>query len=116
MTMMNESGTYDFFYIMNNHTTSYPTIPNFNMKTTILLLVATASSSVSAFNAFTPMLNKSPPVKSVESKMPMFEYLKFDKKPTFNVLAKTQQYVSTQTAGTTMSEEWYAPDYILRGP
>jgi len=41
--------------------------------------------------------------------MPMFEYLKFDKTPNFNVLAKTEQYVATQTVGN-MSEDWYADD------
>ena len=35
--------------------------------------------------------------------------------PKFNVLAKTEEYVATQTVGD-MSEDWYADDYILRGP
>ena len=85
------------------------------MKSSLCIVTAAAAcvGGVGAFNAFAPLKPK-PAVKNVESKMPMFEYLKFDKNPTFDVLAKTQQYVESQQAG--ISEEWYADDYVLRGP
>lgn len=53
---------------------------------------------------------------SVKSKSPMFEYLKFDKNPQFDVLEKTQVYIAEQTANEGMNEEYYADDYVLRGP
>lgn len=80
-----------------------------------LAAACTFRRSANAFNAFSPLLRKSPPVSDVESKMPMFEYLKFDKNPKFDVLAKTKEYVSGQTIGD-LSEDWYADDYVLRGP
>lgn len=46
----------------------------------------------------------------------MFEHLKFDKNPQFDVLEKTKFYVDSQTMETVMSEDWYADDYVLRGP
>ena len=42
----------------------------------------------------------------------MFEYLKFDSNPQFDVLAKAKEYVRAQ--GSTDMEEWYADDYVLR--
>lgn len=87
------------------------------MKGASIITVAAActlTSSATAFNAFAPMKPKVK-VSSVESKMPMFEYLKFDKNPKFDVLAKTQEYVASQKMGE-MSEDWYAEDYVLRGP
>lgn len=75
-----------------------------NLLLTLLSVVAVANN-VSAFSS----------VESPKSKMPMFEYLKFDKKPQFDVLAKTKEYVQSQKVGN-MSEDWYADDYVLRGP
>ena len=46
----------------------------------------------------------------------MFEFLKFDGSPKFDVLKKTKEYVETQTMGSTMLEEIYDKDYVLRGP
>jgi len=46
----------------------------------------------------------------------MFEYLKFDSNPTFDVLAKAKEYVDSQSESAGMDESWYAPDYVLRGP
>ena len=48
------------------------------------------------------------------SKSPMFEYLKFDGKPTFDVIAKTADYVSSQS--WELDESIYDKDYVLRGP
>ena len=77
-------------------------------------IVASASlASVGAFSANAPSAPTT--VASVKSKSPMFEYLKFDKNPQFDVLAKTQEYLDTQT-GEGPSEDWYADDYVLRGP
>eukprot|EP01083_Nonionella_stella_P099409 279526_1 len=50
------------------------------------------------------------------SKSPMFQYLKFDGNPQFDVLAKAQEYIATQTTSSNRSEDWYAADYVLRGP
>jgi hypothetical protein len=50
-----------------------------------------------------------------QSKSPIFEYLKFDRNPPFDVLAKAKGYVESQGESENM-EEWYAPDYVLRGP
>eukprot|EP00584_Thalassiosira_punctigera_P009058 CAMPEP_0172528930 /NCGR_PEP_ID=MMETSP1067-20121228/3140_1 /TAXON_ID=265564 ORGANISM="Thalassiosira punctigera, Strain Tpunct2005C2" /NCGR_SAMPLE_ID=MMETSP1067 /ASSEMBLY_ACC=CAM_ASM_000444 /LENGTH=261 /DNA_ID=CAMNT_0013312909 /DNA_START=80 /DNA_END=865 /DNA_ORIENTATION=- len=89
------------------------------MRSVLLLSAAVASfmGGASAFNAFASMTKPKPVVSDAPpSKMPMFEYLKFDKNPTFDVLAKTKQYVESQSMGGQMSEEWYAEDYVLRGP
>lgn len=79
----------------------------------IIFIVAATASGVNAFNAFASL--QKAPVKNVQSKMPMFEELKFDKDPKFDVLAKTKEYVASQTVSG-ISEEWYAPEYVLRGP
>lgn len=50
------------------------------------------------------------------SKNPLFEYLKFDKEPTFDVLAKTIAYTESQSMEGEMDESLYAEDYVLRGP
>ena len=82
------------------------------MRSSTILYVSTVYSIVftaSAFDATTLFQPPKTAVKDVQSKMPMFEYLKFDKTPKFNVLAKTEQYVASQTVGN-MSEDWYADD------
>eukprot|EP00586_Coscinodiscus_wailesii_P007360 CAMPEP_0172491244 /NCGR_PEP_ID=MMETSP1066-20121228/21977_1 /TAXON_ID=671091 /ORGANISM="Coscinodiscus wailesii, Strain CCMP2513" /LENGTH=247 /DNA_ID=CAMNT_0013260183 /DNA_START=102 /DNA_END=845 /DNA_ORIENTATION=+ len=48
---------------------------------------------------------------SPKSKSPIFEYLKFDGAPTFDVLAKTKSYLEGQ-----MDESVYDSDYVVRGP
>ena len=48
------------------------------------------------------------------SKSPLFEYLKFDGKPTFDVIAKTEEYVNAQS--WEIDENTYDKDYVLRGP
>lgn len=47
------------------------------------------------------------------SKSPLFEYLKFDGKPTFDVIAKTEEYVNAQS--WEIDENTYDKDYVLRG-
>ena len=54
-----------------------------------------------------------PTTKKV-SKSPMFEYLKFDGAPTFDVIAKTTDYVNAQS--WELDESIYDKDYVLRGP
>jgi len=53
--------------------------------------------------------------KSTTSKSPMFEYLKFGgTKPSFDVIAKTTEYVNAQS--WELDESIYDKDYVLRGP
>jgi len=52
----------------------------------------------------------------MKSKSPMFEYLKFDKNPQFDVIGKTKIYVESQSSDESFSEDWYAAEYVLRGP
>lgn len=54
---------------------------------------------------------------SPKASSPMFEYLKFDGKPTFDVMTKTKEYVETTgTAPAASYEDLYHEDYVLRGP
>lgn len=50
------------------------------------------------------------------SKSPLFEYLKFDKNPTFDVLAKTKEYIELVQSTGQVDESMYDKDYVLRGP
>ena len=51
------------------------------------------------------------------SKSPIFEYLKFDGAPTFDVIEKTKEYVAKQQLGNqSLEKELYDKDYVLRGP
>mmetsp|Transcript_18220 Transcript_18220/g.25887 ORF Transcript_18220/g.25887 Transcript_18220/m.25887 type:complete len:289 (-) Transcript_18220:489-1355(-) len=51
------------------------------------------------------------------SKSPIFEYLKFDGAPTFDVIEKTKAYVESQQLGENGADkELYDKDYVLRGP
>jgi hypothetical protein len=53
----------------------------------------------------------------VVSKSPIFEYLKFDKAPSFDVVGKTKEYVEmARTKEPYSFEEIYDKDYVLRGP
>jgi hypothetical protein len=53
----------------------------------------------------------------IKAKSPMFEFLKFDKNPSFNVLEKTKEYVEKITLNDPDFEnKYYHPDYLLRGP
>mmetsp|Transcript_876 Transcript_876/g.2044 ORF Transcript_876/g.2044 Transcript_876/m.2044 type:complete len:254 (-) Transcript_876:2364-3125(-) len=82
------------------------------MKSTIrILLAALWVAGVASFSATTTSTTT-----DIKSKSPIFEYLKFDKNPQFDVLAKSQEYVGTQSTAEVMSEDWYAEDYVLRGP
>jgi hypothetical protein len=57
-------------------------------------------------------------VTSTKSKSPLFEFLKFDGKPTFDVIAKTEEYIeriqNSKEYGS--YEEIYDERYVLRGP
>jgi hypothetical protein len=53
---------------------------------------------------------------TAKSANPMFEYLKFDGNPKFDVLAKTKEYTDIFTRGEKPDESLYADDYVLRGP
>jgi hypothetical protein len=66
--------------------------------------------------AFSTQALSSATTSTPKSKSPMFEHLKFDGSPQFDVLAKTKEYIKAQVADTTFSEDWYAADYVLRGP
>jgi len=81
----------------------------------VLLVAIILVNNASALSVQTPTIT-STPTSSIKSKSPIFEYLKFDKNPQFDVLEKTKIYVESQSNGDTMSEDWYAEDYVLRGP
>jgi hypothetical protein len=53
---------------------------------------------------------------NMKSKSSMFEYLKFDSNPQFDVLTNTKTYVDSQSTDETFNEDYYAVDYVLRGP
>ena len=85
------------------------------IKTATWVLII-AIALVGKANAFFNLSPPKPPVKStVKSKSPMFEYLKFDGNPKFDVLEKTKKYIETQTMND-INEDIYAEDYVLRGP
>jgi len=112
------------------------------MKVTVaklcLLMASSLSCNVNAFSATSisssrsfssaskvtatveEVSSSSSTVVDVVSKNPMFEYLKFDKSPQFDVLEKTKEYIRCQSdasmSNTAMDESWYAADYVLRGP
>lgn len=77
----------------------------------IVFLCSIFVCGVAAFSTSAPPSTEN----SARSKSPIFEYLKFDGNPQFDVLAKAQEYVESQGKSENM-EEWYAPDYVLRGP
>ena len=54
---------------------------------------------------------------STKSKSPMFEFLKFDgTQPTFDVIAKTKEYIERTQATGEPDESIYDERYVLRGP
>jgi hypothetical protein len=83
-----------------------------NLRIVAGLFAAVWVGSSVAFSTQTPLSATS----SVVSKSPMFEYLKFDKNPQFDVLERTQEYIKTNNDQDTFREDWYAEDYVLRGP
>lgn len=81
------------------------------------IVAAILASNAAAFSTLTPpSATTTSAIESVKSTSPMFEHLKFDKNPQFDVLEKTKQYVESQTIAETMDENLYAADYVLRGP
>jgi len=81
---------------------------NLRSKAAMLLLAASLAQDVMALVAQSPTTTKK------TSKSPMFEYLKFDGNPTFDVLEKTKEYVGSQSFD--MAQDIYDKDYVLRGP
>lgn len=79
---------------------------------TVGLFLVLLVSHASALSSTT----SSPPAVAPTSKSPMFDYLKFDATPKFDVLAKAQKYIKTVEDGQRPNEDWYAEDYVLRGP
>ncbi|KAL9185483.1 hypothetical protein ACHAXT_003260 [Thalassiosira profunda] len=55
-----------------------------------------------------------PSTASKKSKSPIFEHLKFDGKPSFDVIEKTRDYVSQ--ASWDLDASIYDDEYVLRGP
>lgn len=57
---------------------------------------------------------------STKSRSPVFEYLKFDGSPEFDVLQRTKDYVDSVSKGMSKASQpdpvWYDEDYVLRGP
>jgi len=57
------------------------------------------------------------PATSTVSKSPLFEFLKFDGKPTFDVIAKTTEHIEiTQKREPGTYEDIFDKRYVLRGP
>lgn len=87
---------------------------------TMLMIASSAHESQAFFQQLTdlgkPPAPKPPTVKKVESTSPMFEYLKFDSAPTFDVVKKTQDYVNKVSETGELDESLYDEDYVLRGP
>eukprot|EP00591_Stephanopyxis_turris_P008629 CAMPEP_0195522040 /NCGR_PEP_ID=MMETSP0794_2-20130614/19924_1 /TAXON_ID=515487 /ORGANISM="Stephanopyxis turris, Strain CCMP 815" /LENGTH=263 /DNA_ID=CAMNT_0040651719 /DNA_START=51 /DNA_END=842 /DNA_ORIENTATION=+ len=80
----------------------------------VLLLALIAFLHINNAEAFFTKPTTATP--QVKSKSPLFEYLKFNgQKPSFDVLSKTKEYIKKQQMGV-ISEEFYASDYVLRGP
>lgn len=83
---------------------------------TLVVASIFASALVTSAGALSSQAPPRPTGKSFKSQSsPMFEYLKFDRNPQFDVLAKTQAYLDTFEDGGP-GDEWYAEDYVLRGP
>lgn len=87
------------------------------VSSTLATLFAALVAHAAAFSATAPTTQAQAAPKS---KNPMFEYLKFDKNPQFDVLEKTQKYIQSQSEmaekNLPFDESLYAADYVLRGP
>ena len=86
------------------------------LLTTLSAFFAVLVSNTSALSTQAPFSASKTNTASMKSKSPMFEHLKFDSNPQFDVLANTKTYVVSQSADETFNEEYYAVDYVLRGP
>lgn len=78
--------------------------------------VASSGLSHSSLASLSMSVSSDPATSSPKSTSPMFEYLKFDGKPTFDVLAKTKEYVEGEPMSRPSDAELYDKDYVLRGP
>merc|ERR1719203_892425 len=93
-------------------------------STFCVLLSVCFQQNFAVTNAFIPtsttVTSSNPRISSElydapKSKSPMFEYMKFDSNPTFDVLAKTKDYIESNQLGK-FEEKYYDDDYVLRGP
>jgi hypothetical protein len=80
----------------------------FSMKLLEALICTLSVINVAAFSASTAGSTSTNP----RSKSPIFEYLKFDRNPQFDVLAEAKGFLESPEK----MEERRAPDYVLRGP
>ncbi|MGK3747173.1 MAG: hypothetical protein ACI8RD_009420 [Bacillariaceae sp.] len=86
------------------------------LLTTLSALFAVLVSNASALSTQAPFSASKSNTVTMKSKSPMFEYLKFDRNPQFDVLANTKTYVESQSTDESFNEDYYAVDYVLRGP
>jgi hypothetical protein len=86
------------------------------LLTTLAALFAVLVSNTSALSTQAPFSASKTNTVNMKSKSPMFEYLKFDSNPQFDVLASTKTYVESQSADESFNEDYFAVDYVLRGP
>ncbi len=82
----------------------------------VLLSCNNHATVVLGFNSFFTPPKPAPTKASPTSKSPMFQYLKFDGQPKFDVLQKTKAYVEDTIKAGKPDESLYADDYVLRGP
>jgi len=78
------------------------------------LLVVSACLSIQETAAFSATSPTAESFKSTKSKSPMFEHLKFDGKPTFDVIEKTKDCIALgqKTMGK-VPEDMYDKDCVL---
>jgi len=87
-----------------------------NIRSSAIVFMATVLSTAAAFSTQTPLIVSNEKSTSTKSKSPLFEHLKFDKNPQFDVLSLTQEYIAEQSSEMSFNEKWYSEDYVLRGP
>jgi len=99
-------------------TTTTTTPPQIVLQMTETLMDEEVKEEVSAMDAPSSSIQQEENNKPSASASgnPMFEYLKFDGKPTFDVMQKTMDYTNCLDNGIPNDESIYADDYVLRGP
>ncbi|KAL7548240.1 hypothetical protein ACHAWF_011531 [Thalassiosira exigua] len=75
---------------------------------------APRTSPLSSTTAEEAVASTSPSATTTKSASPIFEHLKFDGAPSFDVIEKTKEHVSK--ASWDLDESIYDEDYVLRGP
>ena len=84
------------------------------MKLFLLLICVSCNHVFGFFSSFAPDLKPTPVKNTAIAKSPIFEYLKFDRNPKFDVLKKAKDYIEAVSAGN-FNEDIFAEDYVLRG-